>query len=296
MEPYRYLMRGLAEATDRILEIGPSYNPIVSKSQGYNVKIVDHCDKKTLVAKYEKFGVDTSQVEDVDYITTDISDIQDKNSFDIIFASHLIEHTPNLIKFLRDATELLDANGKLVLLVPDRQATFDFFRPVSTPGAVIDAYELNRTKHIGTLFDHYLYFSKSGDQLAWNPLTEEKLPELQHGNDEALEQYSAVKEKNEYVDAHSWVFTPESFELIINEINKLGLIELKIESLMPSQGFEFLCILTRTSLRVPTSSLELIKKIQSNYLETRLLGVEDLTFSDVLKILTGKIRKLWFQK
>jgi 2-polyprenyl-3-methyl-5-hydroxy-6-metoxy-1,4-benzoquinol methylase len=265
LEPYRIQMKNLATKTHEILEIGPSYNPIVTKAEGYKVKIVDHCDKENLIAKYSKFGVETQLVEEVDYVTTDIGEIQDENSFDIIYASHLIEHTPNLIRFLKDAQRLAKRNGILALLIPDKSATFDFYRPLSTPGQVIDAHEQNRSRHIGTLFDHYLYFCKSNEQLAWSPQEIISNPQLQHTHDEALEQYKQAKESNEYFDAHSWVFTPESFELIINELNKLDLIEWKIDHIGPSQGFEFLCVLSRESTRVPFSTPTLITKIHESH-------------------------------
>ena len=36
------------------LEIGPSHNPLVTKSDGYNIRIVDHDDKKGLIKELRK--------------------------------------------------------------------------------------------------------------------------------------------------------------------------------------------------------------------------------------------------
>ncbi len=39
--------------------------------------------------------------------------------FDIVFASHVVEHTTSLVHFLRSCTELLVPGGVLALVVPD---------------------------------------------------------------------------------------------------------------------------------------------------------------------------------
>lgn len=38
-------------------------------------------------------------------------------------------------------------------------------------------------------------------------------------------------EENKYIDMHSWVFTPKSFEILIYQLNILGFIDLKIEKI-----------------------------------------------------------------
>ena len=50
------------------LEIGPSYNPVAPKKDGYNVTIVDHTDAKSLRKKYLEMGVNVEKIEDVDII------------------------------------------------------------------------------------------------------------------------------------------------------------------------------------------------------------------------------------
>jgi hypothetical protein len=53
------------------LEIGPSYNPVAPKSQGWNVEIVDHLDADGLRRKYTAWSIDVSKIEDVDHIIKD---------------------------------------------------------------------------------------------------------------------------------------------------------------------------------------------------------------------------------
>jgi hypothetical protein len=41
--------------TSRILEIGPSFNPIAPKSQGWNSASLDHMSREGLVKKYRGY-------------------------------------------------------------------------------------------------------------------------------------------------------------------------------------------------------------------------------------------------
>ena len=53
------------------LEIGPSYNPIVLKSAGFDVEILDHATSDELRKKYRELGVPEDKInniEDVDYL------------------------------------------------------------------------------------------------------------------------------------------------------------------------------------------------------------------------------------
>ena len=61
---------GDATRDQRLLEIGPSYNPIVTKAEGWQVQSVDHAPKAELEAKYRTWQVDVSRMEEVDHIWT----------------------------------------------------------------------------------------------------------------------------------------------------------------------------------------------------------------------------------
>jgi hypothetical protein len=97
----------------RILEIGPSFNPIAPKSEGWNSVSIDHLTREDLVAKYTGHpGVDVGRIEPVDFVWTSgiLSDAvppEQHGSFDAFLASHVIEHMPDLVAFLDAAATLL---------------------------------------------------------------------------------------------------------------------------------------------------------------------------------------------
>jgi SAM-dependent methyltransferase len=148
---FRQCIRELVRRGDAILEIGPSYNPIFPKKSGHNVVIMDHADRAQLVAKYEAFGVSSDLIEEVDFVTTNIRDVHSQNAFALIVASHVIEHTTDIVEFLQSCESKLQPEGRLALLVPDKRQCFDCFRPLSSPGAMLDAHFSKSQIHLGAL-------------------------------------------------------------------------------------------------------------------------------------------------
>jgi hypothetical protein len=49
---FRPYLRGLVPHDSPTIEIGPSFSPIIPKRSGFDVKIVDHADRHTLIEKY----------------------------------------------------------------------------------------------------------------------------------------------------------------------------------------------------------------------------------------------------
>jgi SAM-dependent methyltransferase len=54
------------------------------------------------------------------------------DSYDFVLSSHTLEHTANPLQALSEWTRVLEENGLLVLVVPDRGGTFDHRRPVTS--------------------------------------------------------------------------------------------------------------------------------------------------------------------
>ena len=67
------------------------------------------------------------------------------NSYDFVLSSHTIEHTANPLRALREWRRILKPEGILVLVVPDKNWTFDHRRPVTPLAHLLEDYE-NATK------------------------------------------------------------------------------------------------------------------------------------------------------
>jgi SAM-dependent methyltransferase len=239
-------IRGLFDASGLCLEIGPSYNPILPKAEGYAVETIDYCDAAGLRAKYESHpGVDRTKIEEVDHIWRGepLSEIVGEGRFDVVVASHVIEHTPDMLGFLLECEKTLAPEGRLVLVVPDRRRCFDFFRPASTTGSVLQAHFEGRTRHsAGSAFDfvaNYANLEPAGPEAPSGRFT------LPNPVTAAAAAAARFRDAGSYEDCHAWVYTPSSFRLIASDLAAAGLLGLREEGFWETPIFEFVTILSR---------------------------------------------------
>jgi SAM-dependent methyltransferase len=110
---------------NKILEISPFYRPCMI---GENVSYFDVLDKEGLIENAKRMKLPTDAISDMHYVSRngDLSIISGK--FDIVFSSHVIEHTIDLITHLNQVYSLLNENGKYILAIPDYRYCFDHFR------------------------------------------------------------------------------------------------------------------------------------------------------------------------
>ncbi len=235
----------------RGVEVGPSYNPILPKKQGYSVVVVDHMSADDLRAKYKAWNVDTSAIEEVDIIWkggafAEAFDKQDR--FDYIVASHVIEHIPDPIRFLQECEKILEPNGKVSLVVPDKRYCFDFYRTLTTTGEWVEAYLEKHTVHPPRKhFDNFAYAVTKGDAIAWGKGANGEITLQDHTLKDAMNHAEKQHLSWEYQDVHGWQFTPESFCLVLRELRDLGLVNWSILTSYPTHGFEFYVTLERAS-------------------------------------------------
>jgi SAM-dependent methyltransferase len=252
----------------RIIEIGPSYNPIAPKAAGWNTYTMDHLTKEGLVAKYRDHpGVDIDRIEEVDcvWVSGTLEDAVPTDlygTFDAFIASHVIEHTPDLIAFLDSAAALLKPDGVVVLAIPDKRYCFDYFQPLTTTGMVLAAHVERRSRHTQCVaFDHLAYAVENGGVGAWgqHPSGEFR---FFHLLEEAFDLFSTIEACESYVDLHTWRFTPASFQLLLLELARLGKTDWKVERTTAAEGCEFFAWLRRGGLvaAASLSSAELAER------------------------------------
>lgn len=265
----------------RVIEIGPSFSPIAPKSAGWDAHTLDHLTREGLVAKYTGHpGVDVSRIEDVDYLWSggSLSDAVPPamhRTFDALIASHVIEHTPDLIAFLDSAATLLKPEGIVILAVSDKRYCFDYFQPLTTTGQVIDAHADRRSRHSRRLaFDYVAYAVENGGVGAWGQTPSQGL-RLMHSIEQARDIFTSIEVAGEYVDLHAWRFTPASFELMLLELARLGETDWRVERTTAAEGCEFFAWLRRggasraAALPADELALQRLTLLKRTLLETR---------------------------
>ena len=68
------------------------------------------------------------------------------NAYDFVLSSHMLEHTANPILALSEWKRLLTVDGTLVLLLPDKNHTFDHRRPVTMMEHLIADFDAGMTE------------------------------------------------------------------------------------------------------------------------------------------------------
>jgi len=254
-------LRAGIEPTMRGLEYGPSYSPLFPKSEGWNVIIVDHASQADLIEKYGQWGVATEKIEAVDVVLTDEAPIEmqlahEIERLDYIVASHVFEHLPNPISFLRTSHQFLRPGGQLRLAIPDKRFCFDLLKPLSTAGEMIQAHLENRRKHtLGQYFDALSLHSLKAGQGAFPAASGTEDLSLQHDPNQVYQQAYSCFSVPHYVDIHAWTFTPSSFSAIMRLLNGSGLLDLTVDSITSDGMYEFFVTL-RKPLAGSTADLD----------------------------------------
>ncbi|MFV8835702.1 methyltransferase domain-containing protein [Aquisalimonas sp.] len=232
------------DSDGRGLEIGPKHRPLAPKAEGFRVETLDWLTREELVRDCLNSGLDASQVEETDHVWrgeryADLVDLS-RGGFDWIIASHVVEHVPDLVAFLRDCEEILNDRGVLVLAVPDKRYCFDRYRPISSLGAVLDRFVEGRCQHsIGTLVEFQLYYAEQDGQGAWSSASLGNA-ELRNEPAAVRDMFRARMNAEGYVDCHGWCFVPSSFRLLLQDLFDLGLMGLREVRWYPTEGCEFL--------------------------------------------------------
>ena len=244
------------------LEIGPSFNPLLPKSEGYEVEILDHLPADQLRTKYSGVpGAD--RIEEVDYVWTGeaLSELIGAVSrYSYIVASHVIEHTTDLLGFLVECEKLLRPEGVLVLTVPDKRFGFDVLRPCTSVGDILQAHVERKSTHApGKIFDEVAYNVLRAGQLAWSRSANGELrffASLQS----AKAAFEAAQASDSFVDIHAWQFTPSTFRLVVSDLNACGFLALREGAFLEGDAPEFYIVLSRAEYGCPVDRLTLLER------------------------------------
>jgi 2-polyprenyl-3-methyl-5-hydroxy-6-metoxy-1,4-benzoquinol methylase len=276
------ILLGPIDRSMQVLEVGPSFNPVAPKADGWNVRSIDHLSREALIEKYRGHaGVDASRIEDVDFVWTggDLSSAVPEalhGSFDALIASHVIEHTPDLLAFLESVARLLKPQGVVALAIPDKRYCFDYFKPVTMTGDVLAA--TGRIRHArDTAFNGIAYAATVHGRIAWSqePVGDLK---LLHSLDQAYALFQSLSDAAgaPYHDMHAWCFTPASFERLMLELAWIGVMDWRVERMTTPAGCEFLAWLRRGGKEAARArSAEALAECRLDYSKRALLETRE---------------------
>jgi SAM-dependent methyltransferase len=247
-----HLLRGLDISSSVGVEIGPLCWPLVRRRDAAAIIYVDHTDTAQL---RKKFQGDTHVVADE---IVDVDAVWGENTLhqaiggryvDYVVASHVVEHVPDLLNWLRELAAVLKPTGEVRLAVPDRRFTFDYFRRESLLPEVLTSYIARaRVPQPYSVLDYCLNAVDVNTMEAWQKRIDGQSARRHHTSEGALHLARDAFENGTYHDVHCWVFTPRSFAKLIGELCRLGLLDFACESFSDTamNELEFSVILRRS--------------------------------------------------
>jgi len=213
------------------IEIGPLTHPVVEKGQG-RIVYVDHASTDELKLKYASdSSVQPDRMVPLDVVIGggSLAEAVGGHTFDYAIASHVIEHVPDFIGFLRGVSDILRREGFLCLAIPDKRYTFDRSRTNTVLADVIEAHlrGLQRPS-VRQVFDHFATARPISAEQAWSGLVQDhELPKA-HTMEDAWRMAQVAASSERYVDCHCHVFTPMSFFDVLRGCFELDLLDFKV--------------------------------------------------------------------
>jgi SAM-dependent methyltransferase len=247
----KFATSGIDINTKTGLELGPLTMPTVKKGKGVKIFYLDHLSTDDLKKKYKDEPINPDDIVSVDYVMNGtIKNSVKSKKFDYVIASHVIEHIPNTIAWFREIEQVLNSDGLLSLVIPDKRYTFDIYRSVSRPSAVIGAYIDGISRFTAEMvYDASASYMKDIDAPSiWrDPEYYTKIiPKHRWTEKEALE-LARRSAAGEYIDTHCYVYTPVSFLEIMKALIQADLINFTVERFAPTpvNEIEFYIILKK---------------------------------------------------
>ncbi len=254
---------------DKGIEIGPWHSPLAAKRDGYRCLVLDVFDYDRLVdiTRHDPaFTRDQAErIEQVDIIGSStvieslIAARGELGTYDYIVSSHNFEHVPNPLKFLRGCGTVLRQGGVLSMAIPDKRTCFDYFRPLTSLAAWLEAFHCDRDRPTPVQFFEQASLHarfQQGDQqlssftLAADPARVRSIADL----DQAYATWRSRTDatKPEYHDVHCSILTPSSFKLLAQDAHFLQLSPFAVEEVSSTEVHEFFVHLRNVGYRPPT--------------------------------------------
>lgn len=179
------------------VDIGPLSNPFVVVNENCQSIRIDIYPKEKLIKLYPELMPQIITKPEVLCDGETLNAFR-PSSFDFITASHLLEHLRNPIGAIEKWIHTLKRGGYLVIIIPEKNFTFDKHRPVTQIAHFLDDYKSNTKQK-----DYFHY-------LEWAELKEKRIAS-------EIPIY-AKKLMNEGYPIHRHVFDESSWNAFLNLI------------------------------------------------------------------------------
>ena len=223
------------------VEIGALHAPVLERQDG-RVLYVDYAPASILRASLRHEGVDPADVLEVDIVwgETPLADAIGEK-VDVVVASHVLEHVPDLIGWLGELHAAMRLGATLGLAIPDRRCTFDAWRNDTTIGELVEAHLTARVRpSLRQVFEAATYSIDAAASEPWRGEDGERLPHHILAGLKNIYRWldEDLKHSAEYVDVHCWVFTPRSFLVLAEALAALSLFPFAIAGFYPTEPGE----------------------------------------------------------
>ncbi len=215
-----YLSRFIGERIkEPMLEIGPYLRPYISKDV-FDVCYADIRTKDEIYEYYKTHNLHGGDmpyelIADIDYVIEDTYESAvGGRKFALVFSSNVLEHVNDVIAHLIDLSRILTDGGYVVLAVPDKRYTFDYFREVTPFRDMLDVYLGGTVNSLARLaFDMAFSYHPVNEPALYSArkVSFADVVSDQERFDKALELYERVRDEGYVSSEHNWVFTYESF-------------------------------------------------------------------------------------
>lgn len=213
-----------------VLEIGPGAAPRLSGSNVYYFDVKTEEELRQRYSREERTDRIPEKIHFVDE-NGDLGVIDRK--FDVVFSSHVIEHSVDLVAHLGQVRALLNESGHYFLVVPNRKFTFDFYKPNTVLEDVVATHLYSGGSDFHFLKSYLLETFRRTHNDARQHWAGD------HGEARGVQgMVSDIRRHYEGVAArpiarsgyHRWMFDEESFVDVMNGLRKIGLSPFRVEA------------------------------------------------------------------
>jgi uncharacterized protein DUF2784 len=245
-EKLAYIKARYLTSATAILEIAPGMNPMIREQDGFNVEYLDAATTSVLRERAIANGRDAKSVPEIHYLHEpgrSMADCVGSKKYDCVLSFHLVEGAPDLVGHFREVQAILSEGGTYAFLVSNKNLCFDARKPESTLGRVVEAHlEKRTTAPVSALIDEYYYGVKRGGQGAWSKRESAVFTPKYTRSKRLMRSVLSDPSIARNWRGHLWQFTPESFADVFGELGQLGLVDLRLIEVVPTDHMDFIAV------------------------------------------------------